>query len=46
MAHFENKIAEEGIELQDGSRKKGKDGVDALTDMFALVSHQHCLSPY
>ena len=45
VAHFEQKIADEGIELQDGTRKKGKEGVDALRNMFVFISHHHFFSP-
>lgn len=33
VAHFENKLQQEGIQVQPGVWKKGKEGVDVLRDM-------------
>jgi glycerol kinase len=33
VKHYENKLQSEGIELEDGTVKKGDDGVKALREL-------------
>lgn len=34
VSHYERKLREEGIKLEDGTTKKGKEGIEALRDLF------------
>jgi len=36
VAHFEKKLEETGIEVSPGEWKKGKDGVEALRQMYVV----------
>ena len=38
VAHFESKLKETGIQVEPGVWKKGKDGVEALRDMWVIIS--------
>jgi glycerol kinase len=40
VAHFEHKLQQTGIQVKPGEWKKGKDGVEALREMY-VVSLPH-----